>query len=189
MKKKTAAILITILSCCSSLNVQAKYMDVDTYSICKNDIFIDVENMNVKKIVTDVCDNGKFFAKDLADWMKEHDFYKITEIKSNGETHLLYYEFDMDKEDETNEIADIDFGNLIFENDIIKFSDTTMERVVSNAGGGNFFTEVSNNNFFDDVDFSSMKDQIILHQDIIDGDVVEDSIPLDDNAPLDVQNP
>lgn len=64
-----------------------------------------------------------------------------------------------------------------------------MERVVSYAGGGNFFTEVSNNNFFDDVDFSSMKDQIILHQDIINGDIVEDSIPLDDNAPLDVQNP
>lgn len=153
MKKKIAAILTIILLCCSSLNVQAKYLDVNTYSICKNDIFIDVENMNVKKIVTEVYDDGKFLAEDLADWMKDQEFYSVTEIKSNGVTQLLYYEFDMDKEDETSEIANIDFENLIVEGDIIKFSDSTMEKVVFNAGGGNFYTKVS-----DEFDFAMAED-------------------------------
>lgn len=147
MKRKVATILIVILSCLSFLNIQAKYIDDNTYRIEENDIFIDVENMNVKKIVTEVCDDGSFVAKDLAEWIKEQDFYCVTEIKSCGETCLLYYELNMNEEEKTEEINSMNFENLVIENDIIKFSDSTMEKVVLNAGGGNFFTEVSESYF------------------------------------------
>ena len=102
--------------------------------------------MNVKKIVTEVHDDGKFLAADLADWIKEQNFYSVTEIKSNGETKLLYYEFNMDIQDSKNvETGSItkNWGDLVLENDIIKLSDSTMERVVSVVGEGSFFAEVS----------------------------------------------
>ena len=41
----------------------------------KNDIFIDYDQLNCKKIVTEIKDDGSFTAVDLGEWLEEQDIY------------------------------------------------------------------------------------------------------------------
>ena len=76
-------VLTLLMSCFLSIPAGAKGIGKDTYRICKNDIFIDYDQLNCKKIVTEIKDDGSFIAVDLGDWLEEQDIYDISVIEDD----------------------------------------------------------------------------------------------------------
>ena len=74
------------MSCFLAVPAEAKSVEKDTYRVCKNDIFIDYDQLNCKKIVTEVKDDGSFTAADLGEWLEEQDIYDISVIKDDENT-------------------------------------------------------------------------------------------------------
>ena len=66
------------MSCFLAVPAEAKSVEKDTYRVCKSDIFIDYYQLNCKKIVTKVKDDGSFTAIDLGEWLEEQDIYDIS---------------------------------------------------------------------------------------------------------------
>ena len=57
MKKGTMMVFSALLmSCFLAVPAEAKSIENSTYRVCKNDIFIDYDQLNCKKIVTKVKD-------------------------------------------------------------------------------------------------------------------------------------
>lgn len=87
MKKGTMMVFSALLmSCFLAVPAEAKSVEKDTYRVCKNDIFIDYDQLNCKKIVTEVKDDGSFTAADLGEWLEEQDIYDISVIKDDENT-------------------------------------------------------------------------------------------------------
>lgn len=72
-----------LMDCFLAISVEAKSIEKDTYRICKNEIFIDYDQLNCKKIVTEVKDDGAFIVVDLGEWLEEQDVYDIFVIKDD----------------------------------------------------------------------------------------------------------
>ena len=87
MKKGTMMVLSALLmSCFLAVPAEAKSIGKDTYRVCKNDIFIDYDQLNCKKIVMEVKDDGSFTAVDLGEWLEEQDIYDISVIEDDENT-------------------------------------------------------------------------------------------------------
>ena len=81
-EKGIMMVLSTLLmDCFLAISVEAKSIEKDTYRICKNEIFIDYDQLNCKKIVTEVKDDGAFIVVDLGEWLEEQDVYDIFVIE------------------------------------------------------------------------------------------------------------
>ena len=116
MKKGTMMVFSALLmSCFLAVPAEAKSIENSTYRVCKNDIFIDYDQLNCKKIVTKVKDDGSFTAIDLGEWLEE--FY--------------------DSED----TSCIDFQGLVYEGDVIRSTDSFQETVTEVSFDGSFYTE------------------------------------------------
>ena len=72
-----------LMDCFLAISVEAKSIEKDTYRICKNEIFIDYDQLNCKKIVTEVKDDGAFIVVDLGEWLEEQDVYDIFVIEDD----------------------------------------------------------------------------------------------------------
>ena len=118
MKKGTMMVFSALLmSCFLAVPAEAKSIENSTYRVCKNDIFIDYDQLNCKKIVTKVKDDGSFTAIDLGEWLEEQDIY--------------------DSED----TSCIDFQGLVYEGDVIRSTDSFQETVTEVSFDGSFYTE------------------------------------------------
>ena len=87
MKKGTMMVFSALLmSCFLAVPAEAKSIENGTYRVCKNDIFIDYDQLNCKKIVTEIKDDGSFTAVDLGEWLEEQDIYNISVIEDDENT-------------------------------------------------------------------------------------------------------
>ena len=72
-----------MVSCITATPVAAKNVENNTYQICRNDIFIDWYQLNCKKIISEIKDDGCYIAVNLGDWLKEQDIYDISVTEDN----------------------------------------------------------------------------------------------------------
>ena len=87
MKKGTMMVFSALLmSCFLAVPAEAKSIENSTYRVCKNDIFIDYDQLNCKKIVTEIRNDGSFIAIDLGDWLETQNIYDIWVIKDDENT-------------------------------------------------------------------------------------------------------
>lgn len=149
MKKGTMMVFSALLmSCFLAVPAEAKSIENSTYRVCKNDIFIDYDQLNCKKIVTKVKDDGSFTAIDLGEWLEEQDIYDISVIEDDENTgyKTMFYERNLEKEasDEFYDSEDtscIDFQGLVYEGDVIRSTDSFQETVTEVSFDGSFYTE------------------------------------------------
>ena len=76
-KEKIVITIVLVVSCITATPVAAKNVENNTYQICRNDIFIDWYQLNCKKIISEIKDDGCYIAVNLGDWLKEQDIYDI----------------------------------------------------------------------------------------------------------------
>lgn len=76
-----------------------KNVENNTYQICRNDIFIDWYQLNCKKIISEIKDDGCYIAVNLGDWLKEQDIYDISVTEDNESEGYkeMYYERNPEK--------------------------------------------------------------------------------------------
>ena len=150
MNKGRTIIFSVLLMCCFlTISVGAKSIGKDTYRICKNDIFIDYDQLNCKKIVTEIKDDGCFIAVDLGEWLKKQNIYDISVIEDNESAGYkkMFYERNPEKED-TDEFCDsedtsyIPFEGLVYEGDVISSTDSFIETVTEVEFDGSFYTQI-----------------------------------------------
>lgn len=141
--KKRIFYVCAALAFAAPLSVSAKMLDNNLYQVCVNDIFTGREA--VKKIVTQVNEDGTFAAEDLADWIEKQGVYKITAVEESGGYTKYLYEYDFqdygDRFAESDTASAIDFMQLVSENDMIRFSNGKMELVAEVKEDGSFYTE------------------------------------------------
>lgn len=143
-----------LMSCFLAVPVETKSVEKDTYRVCKNDIFIDYDQLNCKKIVTGIKDDGSFTAVDLGEWLEEQDIYDIYDIydisiikdDENTGYKKTFYERNPEKEaaDEFYDSEDssyIDFQGLVYVGDVIRSTDSFREAVTEVNFDGSFYTE------------------------------------------------
>lgn len=137
-----------LTSCFLSLPAEAKSIEKDTYRICKNDIFIDYDQLNCKKIVTEIKDDGSFIAIDLGDWLAEQDIYDISVIEDDQSAGYkkMFYERNLEKEQDddfydSENTSYINFPGLVYEGDVIRSTDSLRETVTKVSFDGSFYTE------------------------------------------------
>ena len=141
-------VLTLLMSCFLSIPAGAKGIGKDTYRICKTDIFIDYDQLNCKKIVTEIKDDGSFIAVDLGDWLEEQDIYDISVIEDDESAGYkkMFYERNPEKE-ESDEFYDsedtsyINFQGLVYVGDVIRSTDSFRETVTEVRFDGSFYTE------------------------------------------------
>ncbi len=149
MKKGTRMMfLILLMSCFLAVPAEAKSIGKDTYRVCKNDIFIDYDQLNCKKIVTEVKDDGSFTAVDLGEWLEEQNIYDISIIKDDENTGYkkTFYERNPEKESadefyDSENTSYIDFQGLVYVGDVIRSTDSSRETVTKVKFDGSFYTE------------------------------------------------
>lgn len=149
MKKGTRMMfLILLMSCFLAVSVEAKSIEKDTYRVCKNDIFIDYDQLNCKKIVTEIKGDGSFTAVDLGEWLEEQDIYDISIIKDDENTGYkkTFYERNPEKESadefyDSENTSYIDFQGLVYAGDVIRSTDSFRETVTEVNFDGSFYTE------------------------------------------------
>ena len=136
------------MSCFLAVPAEAKSVEKDTYRVCKIDIFIDYDQLNCKKIVTEVKNDRSFTAADLGEWLEEQDIYDISVIEDDENTgyKTMFYERNLEKEasDEFYDSEDtscIDFQGLVYEGDVIRSTDSFQETVTEVSFDGSFYTE------------------------------------------------
>ena len=147
-KGKMMILSALLMSCFLSIPAGAKSIEKDTYRVCKNDIFIDYDQLNCKKIVTEIEDDGSFIAVDLGEWLAERDIYDISVIEDdeNAGYKKMFYERNLEKEkaDEFYDSEDtsyINFQGLVYVGDVIRITDSFRETVTEVSFDGSFYTE------------------------------------------------
>ena len=146
MKKGTMMVFSALLmSCFLAVPAEAKSVEKDTYRVCKNDIFVEYDQLNCKKIVTEIKDDGSFTAVDLGE---EQDVYDISVIEDDENTGYkkMFYERNPEKEaaDEFYDSEDtsyINFQGLVYVGDVIRSTDSSRETVTEVNFDGSFYTE------------------------------------------------
>ena len=163
-----------LMSCFLAVPTEAKSVEKDTYRVCKNDIFIDYDQLNCKKIVTEIKDDGAFTAVDLGVWLKEQDIYDISVIKDDENTGYkkMFYERNPEKEasDEFYDSEDssyIDFQGLVYVGDVICSTDSSREKVTEVNFDGSFYTEteMTTNLYVDEETDSDFFDEKTMYDD------------------------
>ena len=163
-----------LMSCFLAVPTEAKSVEKDTYRVCKNDIFIDYDQLNCKKIVTEIKDDGAFTAVDLGVWLKEQDIYDISVIKDDENTGYkkMFYERNPEKEasDEFYDSEDssyIDFQGLVYVGDVICSTDSSREKVTEVNFDGSFYTEteMTTNLYVDEETDSDFFDEETMYDD------------------------
>lgn len=100
-KEKIVITIVLVVSCITATPVAAKNVENNTYQICRNDIFIDWYQLNCKKIISEIKDDGCYIAVNLGDWLKEQDIYDISVTGDNESEGYkeMYYERNPEKEE------------------------------------------------------------------------------------------
>lgn len=150
MNKGRVIIFSVLLTCCFLTNsVGAKSVGKDTYRMCKNDIFIDYDQLNCKKIVSEIKDDGCFVAVDLGDWLREKNIYDISVIEDNENEGYkrIFYERNPEREESdefynSKDTSYIYFEGLVYEGDVIRYTDSLIETVTEVKFDGSFYTQV-----------------------------------------------
>lgn len=125
--------------------VKARNIGGNVYKMCRNDVFTDYENRNVKKIVTEINGDGTFQAEDLGVWLRDTGIYDISLLREEG-GYLKeeFYSFRQERVDDAyyyNEDASyVDFTCLVKAGDVITVSDTERETVERVEIDGSFTT-------------------------------------------------
>lgn len=98
-KEKIVITIVLVVSCITATPVAAKNVENNTYQICRNDIFIDWYQLNCKKIISEIKDDGCYIAVNLGDWLKEQDIYDISVTEDNESEGYkkMYYERNPEK--------------------------------------------------------------------------------------------
>ena len=163
-----------LMSCFLAVPTEAKSVEKDTQRVCKNDIFIDYDQLNCKKIVTEIKDDGAFTAVDLGVWLKEQDIYDISVIKDDENTGYkkMFYERNPEKEasDEFYDSEDssyIDFQGVVYVGDVICSTDSSREKVTEVNFDGSFYTEteMTTNLYVDEETDSDFFDEETMYDD------------------------
>lgn len=147
-KGKMMVFSALLMSCFLSIPAGAKSIEKDTYHVCKNDIFIDYDQLNCKKIVTEIKDDGSFIAVNLGDWLEGQEVYDISVIEDDESAGYkkMFYERNPEKE-ETDEFYDsedtsyINFQGLVYVGDVIRSTDSFRETITEVRFDGSFYTE------------------------------------------------
>lgn len=151
MKKEKIVITMALaVSCIAAIPAAAKNIEGDTYQICRNDIFTDCNQLNCKKIINEIKEDGCFTAVNLGDWLKEQDIYDISVIEDHDSEGYkkMYYERNLEKEEkdefyDTDDTAYIPFERLVYEGDVISYTDSSIETVTEVNENGDFYTEIT----------------------------------------------
>lgn len=171
MKKGTMIVLSALLmSYFLAVLAEAKSVEKDTCRVCKNDIFIDYDQLNCKKIVTEIRNDGSFIAIDLGDWLEIQNIYDIWVIKDdeNAGYKKMLYERNLEKEEangfcDSEDTAYINFQGLVNVGDVIRCTDSFIETVTKVNFDGSFYTEIEIENLYMDevTDLYSFDDESI----------------------------
>ena len=181
MKKGTMMVFSALLmSCFLAVPAEAQSIETSTYRVCKIDIFIDYDQLNCKKIVTKVKDDGSFTAIDLGEWLEEQDIYDISVIEDDENTgyKTMFYERNLEKEasDEFYDSEDtscIDFQGLVYEGDIIRSTDSFRETVTEVSFDGSFYTETEMTGLYvdEETDLDFFDEETMYDDDSSDTDI------------------
>ena len=117
-----------------------KNVEDNTYQICRNDIFIDWDQLNCKKIVSEIKDDDCYIAVNLGDWLKEQDIYDIS-VTEDNESNPEKQEKDAFYD--TDDTAYIPFERLVYEGDVISYTDSSIETVTEVEENGDFYTKIT----------------------------------------------
>lgn len=149
-KEKIVITIVLVVSCITATPVAAKNVENNTYQICRNDIFIDWYQLNCKKIISEIKDDGCYIAVNLGDWLKEQDIYDISVTEDNESEGYkkMYYERNPEKEEkdefyDTDDTAYIPFERLVYEGDVISYTDSSIETVTEVEENGDFYTKIT----------------------------------------------
>lgn len=149
-KEKIVITIVLVASCITATPVAAKNVENNTYQICRNDIFIDWYQLNCKKIISEIKDDGCYIAVNLGDWLKEQDIYDISVTEDNESEGYkeMYYERNPEKEEkdefyDTDDTAYIPFERLVYEGDVISYTDSSIETVTEVEENGDFYTKIT----------------------------------------------
>ena len=181
MKKGTMMVFSALLmSCFLAVPAEAKSIENSTDRVCKNDIFIDYDQLNCKKIVTKVKDDGSFTAIDLGEWLEEQDIYDISVIEDDENTGYkkTFYERNPEKEasDEFYDSEDtsyINFQGLVYVGDIIRSTDSFRETVTEVSFDGSFYTETEMTGLYvdEETDLDFFDEETMYDDDSSDTDI------------------
>ena len=156
-KKNMMFFSALMMSCFLSVSAGAKSIEKDTYRVCKNDIFIDYDQLNCKKIVTEIRNDGSFIAIDLGDWLETQNIYDIWVIKDDENTGYkkVLYERNLEREEvngfcDSEDTAYINFQGLVNVGDVIRCTDSFIETVTKVNFDGSFYTEIEIENLYMD---------------------------------------
>lgn len=164
MHRQIISVCATTLICTVfMIPAEARNLGNDTYCVCKHDLFIDYWNYNVKRIVTNLNDDGTFIAKDLADWLEEEqDLYAVTTAGEVDGYQIKFYEYLYpylnDRYSATDDTSYVEFEGIVQEGDIIRKTDEIAEEVAE-VTGLSFYTRVLLMPDFDDS--NSIKDALL----------------------------
>lgn len=169
-----------LMSCFLAVPAEAKSVEKDTYRVCKNDIFIDYDQLNCKKIVTGIKDDGSFTAVDLGEWLEEQDIYDISVIEDDENTGYkkTFYERNPEKEasDEFYDSEDtsyINFQGLVYVGDVIRSTDSFRETVTEVSFDGSFYTETEMTGLYvdEETDSDFFDEETMYDEDSSDTDI------------------
>ena len=181
MKKgKMIFFSVLLMSCFLAVPAEAKSVEKDTYRVCKNDIFIDYDQLNCKKIVTGIKDDGSFTAVDLGEWLEEQDIYDISVIEDDENTGYkkMFYERNPEKEvsDEfyvSEDTSYINFQGLVYVGDVIRNTDSFRETVTEVSFDGSFYTETEMTGLYvdEETDLDFFDEETMYDEDSSDTDI------------------
>ena len=93
---------------------------------------------------------GVPFEQNLQDWLKEQDIYDISVTEDNESEGYkkMYYERNPEKEEkdefyDTDDTAYIPFERLVYEGDVISYTDSSIETVTEVEENGDFYTKIT----------------------------------------------
>ena len=109
-KSKRFFISMFLLCLCYFCGFQVRAMNIgkNLYRVCKNDVFIDYDQQNTKKIVTEVKQDGSFVAEDLGSWIEKQNFYNISVVEEEESYKKMYYESNFEVQEETNRASEME---------------------------------------------------------------------------------
>ena len=119
-KSKKFFISMFLLCLCYFCGFQVRAMNIgkNLYRVCKNDVFIDYDQQN---------------------------FYNISVVEEEESYKKMYYESDFEVQEETNRASDevsyIHFAVLVEKGDVIRCTDSWIEKVIAVKSDGSFYTE------------------------------------------------
>ena len=138
-KEKIVITIVLVVSCITATPVAAKNVENNTYQICRNDIFIDWYQLNCKKIISEIKDDGCYIAVNLGDWLKEQDIYDISVTEDNESEGYkkMYYERNPEKEEKDEFYDTDDTAYIPFESYGVVVSEIVEKEAMEYNLGGN----------------------------------------------------